>query len=411
MADRDVITFNPLSRDFIASPYGQYAVLRDEDPVHYSELLCGWILTRFDDVARVLRDPTVSSSIHNATPTMVTEIELAALADHDWASRTMVLLDDPDHGRIRRLMADPFRAKEVARLAALIERRVTEGIDALRSRLGTGVVEFDLIEELAYPLPVEIFSEWLGMPEEASPQFRKWTSWVARSRDPLSDGEREEFFAALDAMYAYLEEQADLKRAAPEEDLLSYLVHVDDGEQLTHEELMAQLVTLYMAGHEPTAGLVGNGIVALLEHPDQLELLRRQPDLVRNAVSELLRYDGPNQFIRRVLMEPALIDGVELPAGAVLYLGVAAANRDPRRWGATAEVVDVTRADAGQHLQLGAGIHACLGSHLARLQAQVFFEAMLQRFDGLELAGEPRWSERMFIRGMASLPLRCTITA
>jgi cytochrome P450 len=250
------------------------------------------------------------------------------------------------------------------------------------------------------------------MPEESNPQFRYWTSWVARSRDPMSLEEREQLYEALGAMYLYLEEHAEARRTAPTDDLLSYLVHTEDGgERMSHEELMSQLVTLYMAGHEPTAGLVGNGVLALLSQPDQLDRLRREPELLRNGVSELLRFDGPNQFVRRITTQPLTVGGIEIPAGAVLFPGLASANRDPRRWGPTADRVVVDRPDAHQHLQFGSGIHACLGSHLARLQAERFLGAFLRRLEGLELAGEPVWSTRMFIRGLASLPVRCSIAA
>ncbi len=137
-----------------------------------------------------------------------------------------------------------------------------------------------------------------------------------------------------------------------------------------------------MAGHEPTAGLVGNGILALLRQPDQLARLQAEPDLIRNAVSELLRFDGPNQFVRRITTQPTMVGDVEVPAGAVLFPGLASANRDPRRWGPTAEQVVVDRADADQHLQFGGGMHACLGAHLARLQAELFLRAILARLDG-----------------------------
>lgn len=404
------VRFDPLDPAFIASPYEQYAVLRDEDPLHWSELLWGWVITRFDDVTGALRDPSMSSDIHNATPTPIVELELAGMADHSRATRTVVHLDDPDHARVRRLMAEPFRVREISRLGSLIDLRVAAALDRLRDERGAADVTLDLVTDLAYPLPVEIFSEWLGVPEEANPQFREWTSWVARSRDPMPPGDRDEFYAALDAMYDYLSEQADAKRRAPAGDLLSYLVHAEaSGDRLSHDELMSQLITLYMAGHEPTASLVANGILALLRQPAELACLRADPGLVRNAVSELLRYDGPNQFIRRITTRPTVIGGAELPAGAVLYVGLASANRDPRRWGPTAGTVVVDRPDANQHVQFGSGAHACLGAHLGRLQAERFLAAFLARLDSLELAGEPVWSTRMFIRGLSSLPVRCSV--
>jgi cytochrome P450 len=409
----DQVRFNPLEEGFLDSPYEQYARLRDADPVHYSDLLWGWVVTRFDDVGTLLRDPTISSDIHNATPNPLTETELARLAERSRASRTVVLMDDPDHARIRKLMAKPFRPREIDELRASITARVDRALEHLRKTRGDGRVELDLVGDFAYPLPVEVFSEMLGVPEEDSPRFRYWTQCVARSVDPiLGPEEREVCLAGLDEMYAYLEGQADEKRARPADDLLSYLVHVEiDGERLTQEDLMGQLVTLYMAGHEPTAALIGAGTLALLRAPDQLKRLRNDPSLLRNAISELLRFDGPNQFTRRITTQPTVVGDTELPAGSVIYASPASANRDPRRWGDTADQVVVDREDAGQHLQFGAGIHACLGSHLARLQAEIVFTAILERLENLELAGEPEWSTRMFIRGLHRLPVTCSIAA
>lgn len=404
------VRFNPLDPDFVASPYEHYAVLRDLDPVHWSDLLCGWVITRFDDVFTVLREPSMSSDIRRATPNPIVQLELDGLAEHARATRTIVHLDDPDHGRVRRLLAGPFRVREINRLADLVDQRVAAAVDRLRADHGGHETTFDLVVDLAYPLPVEIFSAWLGMPDEAGPQFREWTSWVARSRDPMSPAERDELFVALDAMHDYLGAQVEARRREPSGDLLSYLVHVDDGgEGLTDDELMSQLITLYMAGHEPTASLVSNGILALLHHPDQLARLQAEPALVRNAVNELLRYDGPNQFIRRITTQPLRLGATEIAAGDVLYVGLAAANRDPRRWGPDADTVVVDRADAAEHLQFGSGAHACLGAHLARLQAERMLGAFLARLTGLALAGEPQWSTRLFIRGLASLPVRCSV--
>jgi len=317
--------------------------------------------------------------------------------------------------QIRRLMADPFRVREVDRLRDVIDRRVGVSADRLAAGVATagdhGRGRLDLVADFSYPLPVEIFSGWLGIPDEDAPQFRTWTSWVARSRDPLPDDERQEFFEALEAMWEHLEAQVVERRRRPADDLLTHLVTASiDGEGLSHEDLMAQLITLYMAGHEPTAGLVGNGVLALLRHPDQIEVLRHDRDLLRNAVSELLRYDGPNQFVRRITTRPIVLQGREIPAGAVLYVGLASANRDPRRWNDADRVV-VDRPDASEHLQFGAGAHSCLGAHLARLQAERMIDAVLDRFEHLELDGDPVWSNRMFIRGLQSLPLRVQVRA
>ena len=409
--DGTAVTFDPLAEGFAESPYEQYAQLRDHDPVHRSELLQGWVVTRFDDVGKLLRDTSVSSDIHHATPNPLTIMELELLSEQPRASRTVVLLDDPDHARIRALMADPFRPREIEKLRERVTTRIDGAFDRLREQYGEGTVEIDLVGEFAYPLPVEIFSEMLGMPEEDGPQFRYWAQCVARMVDPIMGAaERAECTRGLDEMYAYLEQQADQKRAHPVGDLMSTLVHAEiDGERLSQEDLVAQLVTLYMAGHEPTASLVAAGTLALLRQPDEFARLRSDRGLLRNAVSELLRFDGPNHFVRRITTRRTLVGDTELPAGAVIYASPASANRDPRRWGDDADRVRVDRADAGQHLQFGAGVHACLGSHLARLQAEIAFTAILDRLTDLELAGTPDWGNRMFIRSLNSLPISASI--
>ena len=371
--------FNPFDPSFTESPYELYATLRDDDPVQYSELLCGWVVTRHADVSALLRDPTISSSVHNATPTVVTAIELERLAEQPRASRTVVMQDDPDHARTRKIMAKPFRVAAIEQLRVRVHERMHAALDNLAAKLGDGPVDFDLVEDFAYPLPVEIFSQMLGVPEEDNPRFRYWTQCVARSVDPvLPEDERDESIAALDEMYEYLAGQAAVKRAEPADDLMSHLVHAEiDGERLDDLDLMAQLVTLYMAGHEPTAVLIGNGTLALTRNPDQLHKLRSDRSLMLNAISELLRFDGPNQFTRRITTQPTALSDIELPAGAVVYAGLASANRDPRFWGEDSEFVVVDRHNASKHLQFGAGVHACLGSHLARLQAEVAFTAIL----------------------------------
>lgn len=407
------VSYDPLAPGYADDPYPQYAALRDHDPVHRSELLQGWVVTRFDDVGRLLRDPSISSDIHNATPNPLTVMELELLSEQSRASRTIVLMDDPDHARMRALMAEPFRPKEVEKLRARITERITRAFDTLHARHGDSRAELDLVADFAYPLPVEIFSEMLGLPEEDGPQFRYWTSCVARMVDPvMAADERAECTRALDEMYAYLAAEAERKRAHPTEDLMSTLVHAEiDGQRLTEEDLIAQLVTLYMAGHEPTAALVAGGTLALLRQPDELVRLRADRTLLRNAVSELLRFEGPNHFVRRITTRPTPVGGTELPGGSVIYASPASANRDPRRWGEDADRVRIDRPDASQHLQFGAGIHACLGSHLARLQAEVAFAAILDRIEDIELAGEPVWGNRMFIRGLTTLPVCATIRA
>ena len=411
----DPVTFNPLADGFVEWPYDQYRRLRAEDPIHRSELLHGWCVTRHADVNAILRDPSVSSVIDNAAPTPLTTSEIRRRDESPRGGRTVVLLDDPDHAQLRKLIVKPFRPREVDGMRALVEERVRRRVDRIVAEQGTGAVELDLIEDFAYPLPVEIFCQLLGIPEEDHPGFRYWINCVARGLDPLVDpAERDELMASMDAMYAFLEALVADKRGRDDDDILATLIHAEeDGETLAHDELMAQIVTLYVAGHEPTSGLVGNGMLALLRQPDQWALLRSDRSQLRNAVSELLRYDGPNQFVRRIAMRDmdfATPDGtVTIPARSVIYASPASANRDEARWGDTVDRVDITRPDAGQHLQFGAGVHSCIGSSLARLQAEAMFAALLDRFDDIELAAEPEWSTRMVIRGLNRLPVRATI--
>lgn len=409
-------TFDPLEEGFVEWPYDQYRRLRAEDPVHRSELLQGWVVTRFADVNAILRDFSVSSVIDNADPTPYTVAEIQRRDSGHRGGRTLVLLDDPDHARLRKLMSAPFRPRQVEGLRDLVEERVRVRVDELVARHGTGTpVELDLIADFAYPLPVDIFCQMLGIPEEDHPVFRYWVNCIARSLDPVMDpAERDELMAATDDMYAFLEELVASKRGRDDGDVLSGLVHAEaDGETLTHEELLAQVMTLYVAGHEPTAGLVGNGMRALLDFPDQWAALQADRSLLRNAVAELLRFDGPNQFVRRIAMRDmtfATPSGpVTIPARSVIYASPGSANRDEAHWGPTVDEVDITRVDASGHLQFGAGIHACLGSHLARLQAEVMFTAILDRFEDIEPAGEPVWSTRMVIRGLNQLPVRARL--
>ncbi len=408
------VMFNPLADGFVEWPYDQYRRLRAEDPIHRSELLHGYCVTRFADVNTILRDPSVSSEIDKADPTPLTIDEIRRRDESPRGGRTLVLLDDPDHAQLRKLISKPFRPREVDAMQGLVDERVRVRIDHLIAERGTGPIEFDLIEDFAYPLPVEIFCQMLGIPEEDHPGFRFWVNCIARSLDPVMGAEeREELVTRTDEMWDFLETLVADKRRRDDDDILSGLIHAEvDGQSLSHEDLMAQIVTLYVAGHEPTAGLVGNGMLALLRQPDQWRLLQSQRAHLRNAVSELLRYDGPNQFVRRVAtrdMDFDTPDGtVTIPARSVIYASPASANRDDARWGDAVDEVDITRRDAGQHLQFGAGVHACLGSHLARLQSEAMLTALLDRFTDIELADEPVWSTRMVIRGLNQLRVRAT---
>jgi cytochrome P450 len=395
------VAFDPFEPGFVESPYEQYARLRMHDPVHWSGLLEGWVLTRHDDVVALLRDPTVSVELDNARATSVVGLQRERQARAGRRSDTLVLRDDPDHNRLRKLLQRPFGPRPVEGLRAIVTERVDTAIAELTPR---GAM--DVIGDFAYPLPVAIFNEMLGLPDEDAPRVRAWIQAVARLLDPvIEDEEHARCQALMNEMYDYLDDQIEVKRRAPADDVLTALVQAEeDGDRLTRDELVAQVVTLYVAGHEPTMSLIGNGLLALLRQPDQLALVRAQPDLLPNAVNELLRFDGPNQFVRRIAVQPMTIGRREIAAGDVVYVAVGAANRDPERW-TDPDRVRVDRPDAAHHVQFGSGVHHCLGAHLARLQAEVALGALLFRLDDVALAGDPVWSERMVIRGLQRLPI------
>ena len=395
------VSFDPFEPGFDVWPYDQYGRLRDADPAGWSDLLSGWLLTRYDDVARLLRDPSLSSDLDRANPSPVVDVLRARAQRNGQEATTVVLEDDPAHARLRRMIAAPFTARRVDALRAAVGRQVDAHLDRLAGR-----GEMELIADFAYPLPVTVFCEMLGIPEEAGPRFRAWTAAVARSLDlVISEADYDACIVLLNEMQQYLRDAADAKRRTPGDDVLTELVEAESaGDRLTEPELVAQLVTLYVAGHEPTTALIGNGMTALLDNPDQLALLQAQPELIPHAVLELLRYDGPNQFVRRVATGPVALGDREAQAGDVLYLGIGAANHDPAKWGNPA-TLDVTRPDAGQHAQFGGGIHHCLGAHLARMQAEVALTALLTRLPSLRRAGPTTWSGRMTLRSVAAVPL------
>ena len=404
------IAFDPLAAGFVESPYEQYAELRAADPVHRSELLSGWVLTRYADVDRVLRDGDVSVEPANAAGNPAIDAEIERMERGGRSAATLVLRDDPDHARLRRLMQAPFGPRAVERMRATITERVGELLDELVGTSGPGRSgRLDVVADFAYPLPVALFCELLGVPGEDSPKFRTWTQSVAQNLDPFLEqrGARGQPRPLRRDERLPCPTWSRPSGARPADDVMSALVAAEeDGERLTREELVAQVVTLYVAGHEPVTALVGNGLLALMRHPDELSRLQADPSLLPHAVLELLRYDGPNQFVRRIATQPIEFDEATIEPGEVIYPGVGAANRDPARWGDDAEVLRIDRPDAGSHLQFGAGIHNCLGAHLARLQAEVMLGALLARLTDLELAGDVAWSPRMVLRAVDRLPVQ-----
>ncbi|HMC40276.1 MAG TPA: cytochrome P450, partial [Acidimicrobiales bacterium] len=373
------------------------------DPVHHSPLGV-WILFRYDDVFRMLRDPSLSVDEHKAAPTPLMQMAIEAMGDlADMGNNSMLFRDPPDHTRLRRLVSKAFTPRMIDRLRPRIEELVDAALDRAREE---GPV-WDVIDGLAFPLPFQVISELLGTPETDSAQLREWSGLVVRSLEPVVDPELMRAIAeAARNIQDLVGEILEWKRSHPADDLLTAMIEAEeDGDKLSPEELAEQVALLYLAGHETTVNLIGNGTLALLRHRDQFERLRDDPGLDANAVEELLRFDSPVQNSRRITLAPVVVGGKEIEAGSFVVLGLASSNHDPAKWGPTADDLDVGRESAAQHVSFGGGHHYCLGSHLARLEGEVAIGRMARRYPHLELGGEPEWNGRINLRGMSHLPV------
>jgi len=397
--------FNPFEPGFAADPYPQYAELCATNPVQRTPLGL-WALFGYDDAVRLLRDPTLSVEDRAVIgPNPRTEMRQRILGDREWrGTHQMLNLDPPDHTRLRRLVQQVFTPRMVEQLAPRVQGMVDDALDAVVVRGD----HMDVIADLAFPLPFRVITAMLGMPRSEEAQMRELAHTLTLSLEPLLALQHTEaILAASDEIIDHVVDAIEWKRAHPADDLLSALIAAEaDGDRLSPEELLDQVILLYIAGHETTVNLIGNGTYALLRNRAQLERWRDDPSLDVNAVDELLRYDAPVQFSRRVTTAPLVFGNETIEAGVFVLTGLAAANRDPAKWGDDAQVLDVTRANAAQHLAFGSGIHHCLGASLARLEGRLALGTLIRRFRGLELATDtPAWNGRLVLRGLDTLPV------
>jgi cytochrome P450 len=399
---------NPWEPGFFDDPYRQYATVREADPVHLSPIGV-WALFRYDDVLGVLRDPHLSVEERHAKPLAVpVDPEIQALMEQrsERGVHNMLNLDPPDHHRLRRLVSKVFTPRMVEELRPRVHDLVTSHLDAVDAR-GTGAME--LIADLAFPLPFVVISEMLGIPEGRDRfQLREWSGAVVKTFDPiLTKEETLAAFDAIDNILAYTNEVIAWKREHPADDLLTALIAAEDaGDRLSEEELVEQVMLLYIAGHETTVNLIGNGTLALLRNRDQLELLQRDESITPNAIDELLRFDSPVQMSRRVALAEHEVGGHRIEAGSMIMTCLGSANRDPAKWGRTADRLDLRRPDARDHVSFGGGFHSCLGAHLARLEAAEAIGTLVRRFPNIDLATDaPEWNGRIVLRGLSALPL------
>ena len=394
-----LVTFRP---ELIEDPYPWYAEQRQAGHVFYTlphlphvRML---LLSRHAEVQAVLRDPRFSREDFRTGVTKALGEGPLATAYGLW----FLFMDPPDHTRLRGLVSKAFTPRTVEGLRGQIETMVEQLLDRQAAK-----PTFDLVGEFAYQVPVLVICELLGVPKQDRGRFGAWSAALARGLDNLSATDSEFIMhgnAAAAGLTDYFRELVAARRRTTGGDLLSALIAAEEaGDRLTEDELLATCVLLFFAGHETTVNLIGNGVLALLRHPDQLQRLRDNPALIGNAVEELLRYDSPVQRTGRVASEDLEFNGVFIRRGDRVNMLVGAANRDPAQF-ADPDRLDITRPNASQHLSFAAGIHYCVGAPLARLEAQLAINALLRRAPNLRLVDErPVWRPTFVLRGLQAL--------
>jgi cytochrome P450 len=401
MTGTQPLFFNPLADGYIENPHPHLAEMRESDPVHFT-MLNQWIVFTYADVTRLLRDPALSVQDDNIE--LRDEERFAAFVEAAGGDvqrrRNMLGSDPPDHTRLRRLVSKAFTPSAIEALRPRIQEIVDVALDGMERRGGG-----DVVTELAFPLPFDVISEMLGMPESDKEQIAGWSAAVVKTLDPIiSEEEIREAVVASAAMNEHIDRVIAWKRGRRDDDLMAAMIAAEeDGDRLSPKELRDQVSLLFIAGHETTVNLIGTGIYELLRHPEQLAVMRDDPSI--NAIDELLRYVSPVQFSRRITLGEAQFGDRVIQPGSMVLAGLASANRDPAKWGPTADQLDLRREGAGQHLSFGSGAHYCLGSSLAKLEAQVAIGSFVRRFPDARVDGEPTWNGRINLRGLERLPV------
>lgn len=391
-----------LGPEFYADPYPLYAQLRVERPVTRAVTPLGghvWLVTKYDEARAALADPRLHKDNAEFRALMEARYGPETRRFEDAINAHMLAADPPDHTRLRKLVGKAFTGRAIAALRPRIEEIASGLLDEMEA----GPDRVDLLDAYAFPLPITVICELLGVPTDERDDFRQWSNSLLQSGDP--DMQK----AAAGSMAAYLTALVDARREAPTDDMLGAIVQAsEDSDKLSRREATSMAFLLLVAGHETTVNLIGTGTYALLRHPAQLAALRAEESLVPNAVEEFLRWDGPVHLATiRFTPEPVTIGGVEIPAGEVVLVSLSAANRDPERF-PDPDALDVRRQGAS-HLAFGHGIHHCLGAPLARLEGEIAFTRLLERFPGLTLDADPEeltWRRSTLIRGLTSLPVR-----
>ena len=395
------VSFNPFDPEFRKNPHPFYDRLRTEEPVHRTPL--GFVvLTRYEDVVNTLRNNDFSRDIEvNAN---LPESPTRKFRRENERSKSMLNLDPPDHTRLRRLVSKSFTPSAIEKLRPRIQQLVD---DALANAKRTGHLE--LVEELAFPVPFQVISDLLAMPTERGEELREWSQIITATLEPTTGVEElEKGQEAIAKMRPYLEEIIQHRRRNMGDDMLSSLIAVEEqGEKLNNDELMSFVILLYIAGHETTVNLIGNSVHALLTHPEQLDVMRRE-SCTPNMVDELLRFNGPVQHtIRTPLVDISIpVNGQEMliKKGSLVLASLGAGNHDPSVF-SNPHQLDFSRSNSNRHLAFAAGVHYCLGASLAKLETEVAVGTLVKTFKSIEFDSQPEWRDRLTIRGVSKFEL------
>jgi len=402
-------SFDPLAPEFLADPYAAMSVLPlAGTPVFYAPSIDYYVITSYADIEAVFRDPAAYSAAVAQAPLvpLVAEAQRILLAGGHKPAPTMVSLDEPDHGRLRKPAARAFSMKRVTAMVGTIQATTKRLLDHVAD-----APEFDLVAALAFPLPANIVFSLMGVPEQDFAQLKHWCGYrAALSWGRPAPEDQVEIATTITAYRGYIRDLVDIKVRAPGDDLTSDLIaiHDEDPERLSLDEISSILFSLSFAGHETTTGLIGNTVRRLLEDPSRWAQIVKQPGLIPAAVEETLRYDSSVPVWRRVTTRPVTLGGVAIPAGAKLFLWLAAAGRDAAAFDRPDEF-DLHRAGADRHLAFGKGLHFCLGANLGKLEAQLAVAELARRYPALRLAPDQRltFHPNISFRGPQALTVCC----
>ena len=389
--------FDPLAPEFTRDPYPTYDALRSTSPIFFSDDLNMWFASAYDDVAALLRDRrlgrTIDRDIAALPPKNPKYAPFNKLSEHSMFDK-----EPPDHTRLRSLVHKVFTPRRVENMRAQIQTITGDLLDTVQPR-----GQMDLLEDFAVPLPVTVIAALLGVPDEDRHLLRPWSRDIVAMYELNHTPEAAEraIQAAID-FSDYLRQLARQRKHAPQDDLISALATVEEaGDVLSEDELISTCVLLLNAGHEATVNVIGNGMWALFQNPDQLRLLRDQPAMTKTAVEEMMRYDTPLQLFRRWILEDIDYKGFAFKRGQEIALLFGAANRDPAQFSQPNQL-DITRAD-NAHISFSLGIHYCLGAPLARLELQVAIAELMRRLPNMRLSETPEYRPGYVIRGLKSL--------